>query len=180
MKHTGIMVLKLLLVLKLVEPFNFLFQISNHVQKKVREWLKRYLAIEIVGTITALLGAGIARALSNNLILVAYCGSLGESIGFYATVLVQHIIIAKKNQRAINKRFSFRILIKMVTNIVLEFGPAGFIDGLLLRPFYMYIFPILLHHFMLGILVGKIIGDISFYAIVIISYELNKRRQISK
>ncbi len=147
--------------------------------KKVKEWLKRYLATEIVGTITALLGAGIAHIYSNNFILMAYCGSLGESIGFYATVLVQHFIIAKKTEKATGKRFSYQTLIKMVANIMIEFGPAGLIDGLLLRPFYMYIFPILLQHFMLGILFGKIIGDFSFYAIVIISYELNKRRLAS-
>jgi len=48
---------------------------------------------------------------------------------------------------------------------------------LLLRPFLMYVFPILLNNVMLGIFIGKIVGDVSFYFLVILSYEIIKRRQ---
>jgi hypothetical protein len=62
-------------------------------------------------------------------------------------------------------------LSKLLSNIILEFGVAGLIDGLFIRPLFMYIFPLLLKSVMLGVFVGKIAGDVSFYFLVILSYE---------
>lgn len=150
------------------------------IKQKIREWLKRYLPAEIVGTITAVSAASIAHFFSENLIFIAYTGSLGEAIGFYSTVFIQNILIVSKKNRTENKKNSFLDLIKITANIILEFGPAGIIDGLLLRPFFMYLFPILLKNFTLGILVGKIAGDITFYFLVILGYEFKKRSKKNK
>lgn len=145
------------------------------VKHKLKEWLKRYLPGEIVGTITALAAAMIARAYSENYIFIAYIGSIGEAVGFYSTVFIQNIINAYKNCEAENRKFSFSDFRKITTGIALEFGPAGIIDDLLIRPFFMYVFPILLKNFTLGILVGKFAGDIAFYILTILSYELINR-----
>jgi len=145
------------------------------LKHKIKEWLKRYLLAEIVGTITAIAAASTAHSFYGNLILIAYAGSLGEAIGFYSTVFTQNIVSINKKNKVENKQFTFSDFSIIFTNIVLEFGPAGIIDGLLLRPFFMFLFPILLKDFTLGILVGKIIGDITFYCLVILSYELKKK-----
>ena len=144
------------------------------MKRKIKEWLKRYLPAEIIGTITAVGGASITHLFSENLILVAYMGSLSEAIGFYSTILTQHILRVNEKNRDENKLFSFYDFTKIITNIILEFGPAGIIDGLLLRPFFMYIFPTVLKNFTLGIFIGKIAGDITFYLFVILSYEIKK------
>ena len=148
------------------------------IKLKIKEWLKRYLPSEIVGTITAVSAASIAHLFFENLIFVAYIAALAEAIGFYSTVLIQHIIIATKKNRAVNKLFSFFDFAKIVGTILLEFGPAGIIDGWVLRPFFMYIFPLLLKNFTLGILVGKIVGDITFYFLVILGYEIKKSKKV--
>jgi hypothetical protein len=145
------------------------------IKKKSKEWLKRYLPAEIVGTITAMIGASAAHAFSNNYILIAYAAVVSESVGFYSTVIVQRIVIQHKKQKKENSLFSFVQILKILADIVLEYGPAGVIDGLVLRPFFMYLFPILLGNFTLGIFVGKIVGDVTFYFFVILSYEINKR-----
>ena len=144
------------------------------IKQKSKEWLKRYLPAEIVGTLTAVGAASITHIYYENLVLIAYAGSVGESIGFYATVLIQNLLIAGKKHKAENKTFSFFDFFKIVTSIILEFGPAGIIDGLLLRPFFMYVFPTVLKNFTLGILVGKLVGDVTFYLLVIMSYEIKK------
>jgi hypothetical protein len=64
----------------------------------------------------------------------------------------------------------------IVAKILLEFGPAGLIDDFIVRPFFMFWLPILLNNFTLGIIAGKIVGDVSFYFLVILSYELIKNR----
>lgn len=145
------------------------------IKRKVKEWLKRYLPAEIVGTITAIGAASIAHLFYKNLIFTAYAGSLGEAIGFYSTVIIQSLLTKIKKNKVENKQFTFSDFSRIFTNIVLEFGPAGIIDGLVLRPFFMFVFPVLLGNFTLGILVGKIIGDITFYCLVILSYELKKK-----
>ena len=142
--------------------------------KKVKEWLKRYLPAEIIGTVTAVAAASLTHFFSSNLIIIAYAGSLGEAIGFYSTVFTQHIIGVNKKNRAKQKVFSISDLTKITGNIVLEFGPAGLLDGLFLRPFFMYLFPIVLKNFTLGIFVGKLVGDVTFYLLVILSYEIKK------
>src|ERR1035437_6651400 len=136
------------------------------IKHKLREWLRRYLPAEIIGTLTAVGAASLAHAFNDNLIVVAYAGSVGEAIGFYSTVLIQNIIIVVNKNRIGNTPFSFAQLTKIIAHLVIEFGPAGLIDGLLLRPFFMYLFPNLLKNFTLGILVGKVAGDFTFYLLV--------------
>ncbi len=144
-------------------------------KKKIKEWLKRYLPAEIIGTVTAIAAASITHLFSDNLLFIAYAGSLGEGIGFYSTVFIQHTTLVAMRHSKENKTVSFSDLSKITAHIVIEFGPAGLIDGLLLRPFFLYLFPILMQNFTLGILVGKIAGDVTFYILVILSYEINKR-----
>ena len=124
--------------------------------------------------------ASIAHLSLKNLILIAYAGSFGESIGFYSTVFIQHILITDKKCKAKGKKFSYTDMLSILSGIFIEFGPGGIIDGVLLRPFFMYVFPVLLNNFTLGILVGKIAGDITFYMLVIASYEIIKQRDAKK
>lgn len=145
------------------------------IKQKIKEWLKRYLPAEIIGTITAVGAASITHSFSENHIFIAYIGTLGEAIGFFSTIFIQQIVKVFKEHKREDKTFSFSDLSKIVMRVVLEFGPAELIDGLLLRPFFMYLFPICLNDFTLGILLGKIAGDISFYMLVILSYEMKKR-----
>lgn len=145
------------------------------IKQKFKEWLKRYLPAEIVGTVTAVGTASITHVFSDNHLLIAYAGSLGESVGFYSTVFIQQLLIVFKKCKLENKQFYFSDFTKIISTIVLEFGPAGIIDGLLLRPFFMYLFPLFLKNFTLGILLGKIAGDFTFYMLVILSYEMKKR-----
>lgn len=145
------------------------------IKRKIKEWIKRYLPAEIVGTLTAIGAASIAHVFYENLIFTAYAGSLGEAAGFYSTIFIQNTIAIGKKNKIENKQFHLSDISKIITNIVLEFGPAGIIDGLLLRPFFMYIFPLLLKNFTLGIFIGKIIGDFTFYILVILSYEIKKK-----
>jgi hypothetical protein len=143
------------------------------LKRKSKEWLKRYLPSEIAGTVTALTAACTAQVFCENPIIIAYIATVGEAIGFYSTVFTQHILVVLKTKEIENKTFILKDFAKIASKIILEYGLAGVIDGLLLRPLFMYLFPILLHNFMLGILAGKIAGDITFYILVIISYELS-------
>jgi len=144
-------------------------------KKKIKEWLSRYLPAEIIGTITALIAACVTQFFYQNLVFTAYIGSFGEAFGFYSTILIRNILTENKKHKIEKKVFSFSDFTKIVAHIVLEFGPAGIIDGLILRPFFMYLFPVILKNFTLGIFIGKITGDFTFYFLVILSYEMKNR-----
>jgi hypothetical protein len=144
---------------------------------KIREWLRRYIPAEIIGTITAVGAAGVSQMIWGNPVLSAYAGSFGEELGFYSTMLIQNMATVRQKNRAESKNHSFADFSQVSRGMMLEFGPAGIIDGLLLRPLFMYIFPLLMNNFALGIFVGKIAGDIAFYSLVILSYETKKKQK---
>lgn len=140
-----------------------------------KKWLLKFLPAEIIGTITAVGSASVTHVFSDNLILVAYAGSLGEAIGFYATILIQNVLSYKKKNDIDFSSLKIKDFSRIISKLVLEFGPAGIIDGLVLRPFFMYAFPILIGNFTLGLFIGKIVGDITFYLLVIITTEIKEK-----
>ena len=147
-------------------------------KQKPKEWLKRYLPSEIAGTITALLAAYIAKQAGYNAIAIAFAGSFGEAIGFYTTVFIKQIIDARKAlKHSNNKHLPLQKYLVIIAALLIEFGPAGLIDDCIVRPFFMYWFPILLNNFAIGILAGKFAGDICFYFFVILSYEFIKKKR---
>ena len=150
------------------------------VLQKIKEWVKRYLPAEIVGTITAVCAASITHVYSDNPVFIAYIATLGEAVGFFSTIFIQFLLIFNKKRKTENRRFSWSGISEIFSDILLEFGPAEIIDSLVLRPFFMYLFPLLVESFTMGILLGKFAGDITFYLLVILSYEMKKKLKFHK
>ena len=142
---------------------------------KLREWGKRYLPAEVFATIGALAGAGIVYYLTGNGIAAAYAGTIFENIGYYGYISFSDIKNTHKAHKKENKKYGVLGFLKNLRNIVMEFGPAEFLDSLIIRPLAMWYFPILLGNFPLGIIIGKFAADIVFYIPTIISYELMKK-----
>jgi hypothetical protein len=145
---------------------------KQNIKAKIKGWVKRFLPAEVAGTIVAVLVSTFTHYYTKNAVIAAYAGSVCETIAFYATIIIHDARIATKNLKEEGKTLSFRSFVYLLRNILLDFGVAELMDSLLLRPFCMYIFPIWLKNYPLGILAGKIASDIVFYLPVIISYEL--------
>ncbi len=145
------------------------------MKSKFREYLKRYLFAEILGTVLAVIAATVVLGFSENKIAAAVGGAWGETIGFYIAVISQEIIFSKKHHRLNNKRYNLVAFGKNIRNIFLEFGPSEVFDSFLIRPAAMYFFTTLFSNLQLGIFIGKIVADITFYIPAIISYELKKK-----
>jgi hypothetical protein len=62
------------------------------ILQKIKEFVKRYLPAEIVGTLTAVDAATIAHIYSDNPVFIAYIATLGEAIGFFSTIFIQHFL----------------------------------------------------------------------------------------
>lgn len=56
-----------------------------NLSRRVQKWIRRYLIAELAGLAVALVAAILAASWSpDRLAVVAYAGSLGETVGFYA------------------------------------------------------------------------------------------------
>ncbi|MFT7616336.1 MAG: hypothetical protein ACI8Y7_001167 [Candidatus Woesearchaeota archaeon] len=62
-----------------------------------------------------------------------------------------------------------------VRNLLVEFGFSETLDSFIVRPFLMWFFQVWFGNVALGLLVGNILADVSFYIPTIISYELRKK-----
>ena len=149
---------------------------SDHQKQKNKEWLRRYIPAEILGTITALTAAMIAFGVSGSYITAAAAGWLGEAVGFFGYFISMELIAANTEYRSFPpfKKF-IRAAKRSSTNLLIEFLPAELIDNFLIRPFLLYLGPLLIHPYVLGFLAGKFSADIVFYLFAIVGYETRKK-----
>lgn len=132
-------------------------------RQKLREWLARYLPLEIAATVTALAGGLGAALITDDAIVIAYAGALAENTGFYALAIGREMRSADRHG-----------LVASVRRVAWEFGVAEALDSLVLRPLAMYWATVALGSLGAGIVVGKVLADLAFYAIAILFYERSK------
>lgn len=146
------------------------------LQHKTREWLKRYIPAELLGTVGALLAAGAVYSHTHSYITGAAAGWVGEGIGFYGYFVTSELLLNARKYR--HRPFFMSILLAISvasTNLLVEFLPAEILDNFIIRPIAMYVVPQHIHPYVLGFLVGKFSADVLFYALAVIGYEARKR-----
>lgn len=145
------------------------------MKKKVKEWIKRYLPAEIAWTITTLVSAVIALRITWDPIISAFAWSVWENVWYYWFVLIREHLQDVKHSKKKEEKHWLKGFMKTIKNLLIEFGIGEFFDSLFVRPFCLYVFPILVGEFSLGIIIWKVVADIVFYIPSIISYELRKK-----
>jgi hypothetical protein len=112
------------------------------MKHKLKDWCKRYVPPEIVGTLGALFFSLITFDLTGNRILSAYAGTVGENTGFYGFIFIREHIKDIKKSKNNRKKHGTQGFLKTIRNLFLEFGFSEFLDSFIVRPFCLYIFPI--------------------------------------
>lgn len=74
------------------------------------------------------------------------------------------------------KGYTWRTFRHNLRALAVEFGPAEMLDSCLVRPTLMYYLPRWLGHFASGVLLAKLLADVTFYLPAIASYERSKKR----
>ena len=123
-------------------------------------WLVRYLPAEIVGTAAMVLGGLVVTIWTDNAAVIALAALVGEIIGFYTVLAIT--IYAEQAQVAQTMRAAIG---RTGLLLVAEFGVAELLDTLLIRPAALMLGVWLLPDPLWGLLAGKIVADIVFYAI---------------
>jgi hypothetical protein len=142
------------------------------VKIKATKWLRRFLPAEIVGTLTAVVCTYAAMRFTNNRVTIAFAASIAETIGFYLAIIITDAWVVRKKLKAENQSLTLKGLLLILKHIVFDFGLAELADSFLIRPFFMYIFPLWLKNYPLGVVAGKFASDLAFYIPVIISTEI--------
>ena len=123
-------------------------------------WIVRYLPAEIAGTAAMVLAGLLVTIWTDNAAIVAVAALVGEIIGFYAVLAVT--IYAEQAQVSHSLRGAIG---RTGLLLVAEFGVAEVLDTLLIRPAALMLGVWLLPDPLWGLLAGKVVADVVFYAI---------------
>ncbi len=146
------------------------------IRGKLREWGRRYLAAEIAGTLCALAAALAVHARTGSLASAALAGSVAETIAYYGVVLRRTVPgLYAAHARAGPLLRSLRTARALLAEVS-DFLTAELGDTFLIRPGLIYLAAGWAGAGVAGgLLIGKLLADVGFYAVVIPTYELRKR-----
>jgi hypothetical protein len=136
----------------------------------VLAWARRYLPAECAGLACALICGLAASYAFATPALTALSGAWGEMIGYYTVMFRTEI----QSTRPIAGH-TLRPTLRAVRNLVVEFAGAELLDTLLIRPAAIYALTIYSGSIPVGLLLGKLSADVTFYVPVIAAYEWRKR-----
>ncbi|MCK8609856.1 hypothetical protein [Agromyces sp. C10] len=146
---------------------------------RVAEWVARYLPLEVLGTVAAVAGSWAAYETSGSIVVAAVAGTVAESVGYYALVVVRgvrgHLASHRVGRIPSPAGRVVAAVALTLRGMLAEFGPAEVLDTLVVRPALLVASAAWLGPDPRAWLVGKLAADAVFYAIAIVSFELGRR-----
>lgn len=133
-------------------------------------WIVRYLPAEIAGTAAMVIAGLVVTYATDSAALIALAALVGEIIGFYAVLFVV-IYLEQSRDPGTRRRIVWRTLVLLVA----EFGAAELLDTFLIRPAALFAGVVLLQDPVWGLLAGKIVADVVFYAVAAGAFTLTDR-----
>jgi hypothetical protein len=132
-------------------------------RRRLLFWVCRYLPAEVAGT-AAMILAGLAVTFwTTSPIAIALAALVGESLGFYL-VLAVTIYGEQAPQTVGGPHGRRRAVTRTLLLLLAEFGPAELLDSLLIRPAALFLGVLVLPDPVWGLLAGKVVADLVFYA----------------
>jgi hypothetical protein len=145
---------------------------EHRTRQKLLEWARRYLPCEIVGTVAEIGGAAAAYQWTGSWAVAAVAATVCASVGYYSIAYVNAVrwLMPQQPHRHWMPRLAIANVLAL-RSVAVEFGPAEVIDSLAMRPAAYYLAPTLTGNMAAGLILGKVLADIGFYACAIFSYE---------
>lgn len=134
------------------------------LRRQLGLWRRRYGLAELFGTVALIAAALLVQRVTGMVILAALAGSLAEAAWFYAVLLGRETRQERRTARL--GGFVPRPLRELGRDLLLEFGAAERVDGLLLRPACLGLGLAWLGGWA-GLLAGKVAADLLFYGPVL-------------
>jgi hypothetical protein len=134
-------------------------------------WLRRYLPLEVAGTAATLMGAHLTYRQTGSLAAAAIVGTVAESVGYYGLAAARSWATWHRASPRRRRLATFWLVLRAT---VLEFGPAEIAD-VGARTVLLYLLPSVLNNTSAGWLVGKLLADVVFYTVAILSSERHRK-----
>jgi hypothetical protein len=138
------------------------------------EWIKRYGLSEVAGITTAAAGSWLVGNATDGAVLGAYAAALGESLGFYGSLVLREMIRDAYAAGSRRTPYGAAQMARTWRGLLVEFGPSELLDITLVRPLAMGLGR-QLFGWGWGIVVGKVLADVVFYIPVIWIHERKRR-----
>lgn len=146
------------------------------MKPRLLEWLRRYLPAELLLVAATLAAAGLVMHATHSGLRAALAGTWAGNAAYFGLLLAQDVRLTRRVRRLHGQAYTWRTFGLNLRALAVEFGLAEVLDSLLIRPALMYYLPRWLGHFGAGILLAKLLADVTFYVPAILSYELSKKR----
>jgi hypothetical protein len=146
------------------------------MKQRVHEWLRRYLPAELLSAVATLAAATLVLRATHNGLRAALAATWAGNVAYFGLLLAQDVHQTRRERQRRGQAYTWRTLGQNLRALAVEFGPAEVLDSFLIRPALMYYLPRWLGHFGAGILLAKLLADVTFYIPAILSYELSKKR----
>ena len=149
---------------------------TGRVATKLQEWGRRYLLAEVVGTLGALAAGVGGYAATGSLAPAALAAALAETAGFYGVVLGRTLPPLYRLHAGLSHGRRLWQTGRRGLAEASDFAVAELTDTLLLRPGLILLAASWAgDDLVVGLIAGKLLADVGFYAVVIPSYELRKK-----
>jgi hypothetical protein len=146
------------------------------MKKKLIEWAKRYMPAGIISSTATILSSVFTYKTTQNHLTTALVGTWVGNFVYFGYMLIVDVFTTNKELVSKNKTYTFKTLVLNIRALVVEFGFSEFFDSLFIRPMLMYYLPIWVDDIWLGIILAKVVADITFYVPTIIVYEYSKKK----
>lgn len=143
------------------------------MRRKVKHWIARYLPAEVAGTIAAVVAGTVVYWSTHNAVATALAGAWGENAGYYGVILASELVHSRRVRPSGASRAAYSAT--RLRDLAIEFGPSELLDSFVFRPLFMYLLPALTGNVQLGIILGKLAADVTFYVPTVIAYELRNK-----
>jgi hypothetical protein len=145
------------------------------MKQKLLEWAKRYMPAGIISSTATILSSVFTFKITQNHFTTALVGTWVGNFVYFGYMLGVDMYKTKVELAKKDKQYSFKTFLQNVRALVVEFGFSELFDSFLIRPTLMYYFPIWVNEIWLGIILAKIVADITFYVPAIFAYEYSKK-----
>jgi hypothetical protein len=148
----------------------------QNMKPKLKEWLERYGWAEVVSLLLTVIASWLTFELTQDKVTTALVGTWIGNIGYFGIILTRDILLTINQLKKVDGVYSWKILSQNLKSLLVEFGIAELFDSFFLRPTLMYYLPLWVDNLSLGVIMAKLLADITFYIPAIIGYELSKKK----
>ncbi|HLC66314.1 MAG TPA: hypothetical protein VJK52_01605 [Candidatus Nanoarchaeia archaeon] len=145
---------------------------SGTLSAKIREWIGRYGIAELWSFAIGLVLTVLFYSAFQSIVGSAFVGSFVQTAVFYLVIAYRDV---RERMLRDGKQFGLTSVWKLTRNMILEFGPAEYLDTFIIRPFLFSIFPLFVPLYPLAITLATVVADITYYLPVISTYEIRKK-----